>query len=81
MTKKINKDMTFADALNIAGQKGAEIMANNGLHCIGCHIAATESIAEGCAAHGLSEEDADKMVEDINKSIENNNSEDKKEEK
>ena len=75
MTEEINKDMTFADALNISGQKGAEIMGNYGLHCIGCHIAATESIAEGCAAHGISEENTDKLVEEINKAISENKEE------
>ncbi len=66
MTDKIQKDMTFAKALEISGQEGAQVMAKYGLHCIGCHIAATASIAEGCNAHGLSAEDADKMVDAIN---------------
>lgn len=69
MHKTINKDMTFAQALEICGQEGAEIMAGYGLHCIGCHIAATETISQGCAAHGLSPEQADEMVDKINKAI------------
>ena len=69
MAEKINKDMTFAEALQISGHKGAEIMTRWGLHCVGCPGAANETIEQGCAVHGLSESDAERMVDEINKAL------------
>lgn len=66
---EIKKDMTFAEALEVSGRKGAEIMAKYGLHCIGCHIAASETVEEGCAAHSLSEKETNKMIEEINATL------------
>jgi len=70
MTKKISKDMLFSEALEISGQKGADIMTQHGLHCIGCMMAGSETVEQGCAGHGIDEKDVDKMVEEINKAIE-----------
>lgn len=37
-----------------------------GLHCIGCHISAYESIKDGAIAHGV---EVDKLIEALNKVI------------
>ncbi|NMD14365.1 MAG: DUF1858 domain-containing protein, partial [Caldisericales bacterium] len=37
-----------------------------GLHCIGCHISAYESIKDGAAAHGV---EVEKLIEALNKAI------------
>ncbi|MBN2041516.1 MAG: DUF1858 domain-containing protein [Spirochaetes bacterium] len=65
MSDKITKDMTFGEVLQ-AYPKAAPIMAQYGLHCIGCHIAVTEKISEGAAAHGFNDETLDKMLSDLN---------------
>ncbi len=49
--------------------QAVEIMFKNGMHCIGCGMTAYESLEQGCQAHGMSEEEIDKMVEEINKVI------------
>jgi hybrid cluster-associated redox disulfide protein len=36
----------------------------HGLHCVGCHVSAFESIEEGAMAHGI---DVDALVADLNK--------------
>ncbi|MBN2422574.1 DUF1858 domain-containing protein [Candidatus Woesearchaeota archaeon] len=46
--------------------KTAPVMFKYGLHCIGCHVSAYESIEQGCTAHGIKEEDIDKMVKEMN---------------
>ncbi len=43
------------------------VLLEYGLHCIGCHVAAYESVADGAAAHGLSEGKIRKLVADLNK--------------
>jgi len=69
--KKIDRTMTFEEILKIAPE-AAYILMRYGLHCIGCHISAYESLEEGAKAHGLSDESIDKMVEEVNKSIATN---------
>lgn len=49
--------------------KAVEVMFNHGMHCIGCGMTAYESLEQGCMAHGMSEQEIDKMVEEINKAV------------
>ena len=39
-------------------------MAENGLHCIGCGVAKTETLEEACAAHGINLQDMLEMLND-----------------
>ena len=64
----ITKEMNFAEVLEKYPQT-ADIMMKHGLHCIGCHIAAYESIEQGCMAHGMGEEDLKKMIDEMNMAI------------
>lgn len=66
--KKITKDMSFSEVLEEYPET-VSIMLKHGLHCIGCHVAAFETIEQGCMAHGMSEEDVKKMIEEMNKAI------------
>lgn len=45
------------------------VLAQAGLHCIGCHVSVSESLIDGCLAHGLTNKDVDKLVIDANKKI------------
>ena len=47
----------------------APVIAKYGLHCIGCHAAAIETLEQGCKAHGLDDEKIDALVEELNKII------------
>ena len=40
------------------------VFMKHGLHCVGCHISAFESIEEGAMAHGIN---VDALVADLNK--------------
>ena len=66
--KKVNKDMKIGEVVNQFPQ-AAPIMMEYGLHCIGCHVAAWESISQGASAHGLPDDKIDEMVEKINQAI------------
>jgi hybrid cluster-associated redox disulfide protein len=64
--EKISKDMTFAELL----EKNPESMNDlfeAGLHCIGCHMSAYETIEQGCLAHGMSKKEVDELIKKLNK--------------
>jgi len=44
----------------------AEILYEEGLHCIGCMAAQFETLEEGLEAHGKSEEEIEAIVEKMN---------------
>ncbi|MBD3164172.1 DUF1858 domain-containing protein [Candidatus Woesearchaeota archaeon] len=66
MPEKITKDMNLKEIVQ-KNPKAAEIMMEYGLHCLGCMASQFESLEQGCAAHGISEDKIDEMVKKINK--------------
>ena len=62
----ITRDMTLGEVIR-KYPASAAVMMEYGLHCIGCHVAEWETIEQGCQAHGLSKEDLDKLMDDLNK--------------
>ncbi len=63
---KVTKDMIIMDVLKI-DMDTAKFFIDMGMHCLGCPSASGESIEQACMVHGA---DADKLVEDINKFLE-----------
>ena len=61
----ITKESIIGDVLK-KYPKSAEIMFRHGLHCIGCHVSAFESIEAGCKVHGMDKKQIDALVKDIN---------------
>jgi hybrid cluster-associated redox disulfide protein len=66
--KKINEKMTFEEAMQISQMSGL-IFLKYGLHCIGCRMAADESIEDGARAHGLDNKKISEMIAEINEVI------------
>lgn len=66
--KKITKEMLIGDIVNKYPET-AVIFLNHGLHCVGCAVNPYETIHNGCLGHGMSEEEIDKMVEEMNEAI------------
>ena len=64
MGKEITRTMTFGELLAECPEAGM-VLAEKGMHCIGCQIGVTESIEEGARVHGLSEADIDDMITKI----------------
>ena len=62
----ITRKTVIAEAVE-KNPKAAEIMFKYGLHCVGCHISPYETIEQGAMAHGISDKDIDKMVNEMNK--------------
>ena len=69
-TKKalVTADMSIGDVIS-KYPESAEVMMKWGLHCIGCHVAAWESVGQGAAVHGLSKAQIAKMLKEINTAI------------
>lgn len=65
MTKKITKNMNIAEAINI-NENVAHVFFEQGIGCVGCMMAHAESIEDGLKGHGLSDEEIDKIIENIN---------------
>ncbi len=65
IAEKITKDMRIGDVLDKYPQT-AMVMMQKGLHCIGCHVAVSESIEDGARAHGMSSKQIDEMVGEMN---------------
>ena len=68
MGREITKTMTFGELLAEYPQAG-RVLAAKGLHCIGCHIAVSESVEDGARVHGLSDVEIDAMIEEIKASV------------
>jgi len=74
MTKKITKKqkgiitpkMKFAEIME-KHPNSAEILFENGLHCIGCGMAMYETLEDGCKAHGMNKKQIDALIKKINK--------------
>jgi hybrid cluster-associated redox disulfide protein len=62
---EITKNMIIGDVIK-AYPETLEVMSGMGIHCVGCHGAAFETIAEGAFIHGI---DADNLCKKINQKI------------
>jgi hybrid cluster-associated redox disulfide protein len=64
----IKKEDNLKEAFDKYPEIGA-VLAEYGLHCVGCHASLFESIKEGCVAHGMDEKTIDEVVLEANKKI------------
>ena len=63
----ITKEMIIGDVVEKYQDISVfKVFSDYGLHCIGCHVAASETIEEGAKAHGLSDEKVNALVADLN---------------
>jgi hybrid cluster-associated redox disulfide protein len=63
--QKITKDMLIGEAVQKYPET-ALVMMEFGLHCVGCHISAQETVEQGAKGHGLNDEEVDDMVKEMN---------------
>jgi hybrid cluster-associated redox disulfide protein len=60
---EINENMTIAEVLK-AKPDTAKVFITHGMHCVGCAIAAGETLAQAAVTHGV---DIKKLIDDLNK--------------
>lgn len=65
---KVTKDMSLGKIVE-KHPKAVEIIMKYGFHCVGCHVAAFETLEQGAKAHGMSDEDLNKMLKEINEAV------------
>jgi len=68
--RMVTKDMTLGEIITEFPET-VEVMLRNGLHCVGCHVAAYETLEQGAKAHGMSDKDIEKMLEEMNDIVKN----------
>jgi hybrid cluster-associated redox disulfide protein len=66
---KISKDMIIAEIVAKFPYL-AEYIMDYGVHCVGCGIASFETLEEGFTAHGMTSENVDAIIEELNNVIE-----------
>ncbi len=72
-TKRITKDMTIGSILECHADKAmrlSEIMAEAGLHCVGCGAATFETLEQGVIGHGFDEGVLNKLLDKLNDALE-----------
>ncbi len=74
----ITKRMAFSEVIE-KYPVAVEVMLKYGLHCVGCHMAATETIEQGAKGHGMDDEQIEEMVEEMNEKVKEEAEEDYKE--
>ena len=62
----ITRDTTLGELVE-RFPEAAMVMARKGMHCIGCHMAAWETVEQGARAHGMLDRDIDGMLEEMNR--------------
>ena len=62
---KIKKSMSLAEVI-MNHPETVPVFQKHGLHCIGCAVAAYESVEQGALAHGI---DPDTLVKDLNDAV------------
>lgn len=68
---KITKDMVIAEIVEKFPYL-AEYIMDYGVHCVGCGIASFETLEQGFMGHGMTPENVDVIIEELNKVIEEN---------
>ncbi len=63
---KITKKTKLSVLLN-KKPEAAEILFEAGLTCVGCPMAANETIEQGCLAHGMTKKNIDELIKRLNK--------------
>ena len=63
---EVKKTMTFAELLKKKPQAMNDLF-EAGLHCIGCHMSAYETIEQGCLTHGMTKKEIDELIGRLNK--------------
>jgi iron-sulfur cluster assembly protein len=61
----ITREMTIGKVVDEYPQV-VETLLSYGVHCVGCHVSKTESLEDGLASHGMSEEKIDEIVKRLN---------------
>jgi hybrid cluster-associated redox disulfide protein len=74
--QKINKEMLIGEVVQKYPQ-AIETIISLGLHCVGCHVAAFESLEMGFKAHGMDDKQVDEAIKKLNEAVDKDRSDKK----
>ena len=63
---KIKKKTKLSSILG-KNPKAAKILFEVGMSCVGCPMAMSETIEQGCLAHGMSKKQIDELIKRLNR--------------
>ena len=66
----ITKDMTISEVIE-KYPSTIETLLMTGVHCIGCHVSYFETLEQGMKGHGMSDEEVDEVINEMNNVIKN----------
>ncbi|MBI4281512.1 DUF1858 domain-containing protein [Candidatus Uhrbacteria bacterium] len=66
--KFVTKDMLLGTVVS-EYPEAAEVMLEYGLHCVGCFANMYDTVEIGAKVHGMTEEEIEKMITDVNKRL------------
>lgn len=72
MAKKIVKKEDLIGKVIEKFPETAVVMLSHGLNCVGCSANKSETIEEGAMVHGLTNEEIQKIIKEINQIINKN---------
>ena len=68
MAEKISRKTPIGE-LVLNHPVSAAVLLEHGFHCIGCQLAACETLEEGAAAHGFDDAAIDALVQEIKDAV------------
>lgn len=66
--EKIRKDMTISDVIEKYPET-IPVLLENGIHCIGCQVAAWETLEQGLKGHGMDDKEMENVIRKMNEVI------------
>ncbi len=70
LQKAISKEMLISEVIE-KYPSTIETLLMTGVHCIGCHVSYFETLEQGMKGHGMSDEEVNEVIEEMNKVVEN----------
>lgn len=67
--KTITKDILILDLVETYPELAETLTDKYKFHCIGCMAASMETLEEGASVHGMTDDQIDKMVIELNKIV------------
>lgn len=68
MEQRLKRELTIGDVLE-QYPAAAPLLTEKGIHCVGCHVSPFETLEEGFRSHGMSEEEIDAVLADVNEKL------------
>jgi len=65
---EIKKTMAIKEVLD-KYPEAAQVLFEGGIHCVGCHMAAEETLEQGLKAHNLNDKQVDEVIKKMNELI------------